>query len=175
MTIGYGDISARCTTTRGFSMVVMLLGSSMYAYSLNYLMTYLNSRYVRHASSLSFFFLLSLFLPNPPPSPYSILRASNIIGDRMVSITCPPTHPLIHSHPFANPPTHQDAVNSFVHFRNLPPKLRSTVHEYFQKVHKTKLSFHQPLHPPTYLPTHLRSTPPSKAKNSSKTNGKCWA
>ena len=28
-------------------MVVMLLGSSMYAYSLNYLMTYLNSRYVR--------------------------------------------------------------------------------------------------------------------------------
>jgi len=26
-------------------MVVMLLGSSMYAYSLNYLMTYLNSRY----------------------------------------------------------------------------------------------------------------------------------
>ncbi len=63
MTIGYGDISARCTSTRGFSMVAMLLGSSMYAYSLNYLMTYLNS---------------------------SILRASNIIGDRMVR--CPPTH-----------------------------------------------------------------------------------
>jgi hypothetical protein len=36
----------QCTTTRAFSMVVMLLGSSMYAYSLNYLMTYLNSRYV---------------------------------------------------------------------------------------------------------------------------------
>jgi len=30
-----------------------------------------------------------------------------------------------------------DAVNSFVHFRNLPPKLRGTVHEYFQKINSS--------------------------------------
>lgn len=48
-----------------------------------------------------------------PSLHHSILRASNIIGDRM------------------------DAVNSFVHFRNLPPKLRGTVHEYFQKINSS--------------------------------------
>lgn len=40
----------------------------------------------------------------------SILRAANIQGSTM------------------------DAVNGFVHFRNLPPKLRATIHEYFQKI-----------------------------------------
>lgn len=71
-------------------MLVMLLGSSMYAYALNYFMTYLNQ---------------------------SILRASNIIGDRM------------------------DAVNAFAHYRQLPPKLRATIHEYFQKVRPSLLGF----------------------------------
>lgn len=63
-------------------MVVMLFGCSLYAYALNYFLTYLNQ---------------------------SILRASNIIGDRM------------------------DSVNSFANYRQLPPKLRATIHEYFQK------------------------------------------
>lgn len=62
--------------------------------------------YVTYTLSLTKFSFNSSYV-------HSILRASNIIGDRM------------------------DAVNSFVHFRNLPPKLRGTVHEYFQKVNSS--------------------------------------
>mmetsp|Transcript_9126 Transcript_9126/g.13739 ORF Transcript_9126/g.13739 Transcript_9126/m.13739 type:complete len:972 (+) Transcript_9126:335-3250(+) len=37
-TIGYGDVSARCSSTRTFSLIVMLVASAVYAYGLSYVM-----------------------------------------------------------------------------------------------------------------------------------------
>lgn len=102
-------------------MVVMLLGSSMYAYALNYCMTYLVRRrinlfYSQDGASpnqpINYTHPNKNYPTTDPPNQQnqSILRASNIIGDRM------------------------DAVNSFAQYRQLPPRLRATIHEYFMKV-----------------------------------------